>query len=290
MVILVLAGCGSGDAPDGTPEQGASSTAGAPASAAPDVEAVSTSAADGPTGSPADLAAAVADVEADILGVRLAMTPEEVEAALKSNDSITHVFAPGRSTLDPAFSSGMSPINADTPGAFVTGIAASTGPARRRDLSVTFARPPVDNVVESILRKELYSSVGNQQTSLEVYRQTLIDKYGPPTEEDAAGALLLLKWLYPPDAADCTPLKSNLPATKQASSYPDAMGHPPASCATSLIISLTHFNGLVNNAESRLLNVGQEYFNREALIAYRDELNRRTAEEKRQQATRKPAL
>lgn len=186
---------------------------------------------DASAGAPASLEAAVAGVEADILGVRLGMTPHEAEAALKENKPDNVRLSPrSYASVDPAHSSGIPPVKADTPGAFVPFMSAR-GPGSTHDIQIAFANPPAENLVESIVRKQLYSSVGDQQTSLDVYRQSLIDKYGPPAEEDKSGAILLLKWLYPSSASDCTPLKSNLPATKQGSSYPDDMGHPPETCA-----------------------------------------------------------
>lgn len=218
------------------------------------------------------------------------MTPDEAEAALNNNkpDNV-QIFSRNWSTFDPAYSSGYPPANADTPGAFVPGVRA-TGPGNTHEIQVTFARPPADNRVESIFRKQHYSSVGNQQTSLDVYRQSLIDKYGSPAEEDKAGAIMLLKWLYPAGAADCTPLKSNLPAKRQASSYPDDMGHPAEKCATALIYSLSNAGGIVNYMEAKLVNPGQEYFNREASEAHQDKLRRKAVEEKQQEATNEPDL
>ncbi len=245
---------------------------------------------DASAGAPAALEAAVAGVEADILGVRLGMTPDEAEAALQENKPDNVRLLPRTwSTFDPAHSSGWPPIKEDTPGAFVPGVRA-TGPGNTHDLQIAFAKPPAENLVESIVRKQLYSSVGGQQTSLDVYRQSLIDKYGPPAEEDKSGAILLLKWLYPSSAADCTPLKSNLPATKQGSSYPDDMGHPPETCATALIYSLTFNGGIVSNMAARLANPGQEYFHREAAVAHQSKLREQAAEAERQKATDKPDL
>lgn len=245
---------------------------------------------DAMAGAPAALNTAVASVEADILGVRLGMTPDEAEAALNDNapDNV-QLLSRNWSTFDPEHSSGWPPINADTPGAFVPGVRA-TGPGNTHEIQVTFARPPADNLVESIYRKQLYSSVGDQQTSLEVYRQSLIDKYGPPAEEDKAGAIMLLKWLYPSSAKDCAPLRSNLPAKRQVSSNPDDMGHPPEKCATALIYSLTSNGGIVNYMESKFVNPGQEYFNREATAAYQEQIRRQAAEEKREEATDAPDL
>tara|TARA_B100001939_G_scaffold315415_2_gene300560 strand:- start:13684 stop:14541 length:858 start_codon:yes stop_codon:yes gene_type:complete len=242
------------------------------------------------TGAPAALEADVAAVEADILGVRLGMTPDEAEAALNENKPDNVRLLPLTwSSFDPDHSSGWPPIKADTPGAFVTGLRA-IGPGNTHEIQISFAKPPADNLVESIYRKEHYSSLSDRQTSLEVYRQFLIDKYGPPTEEDKAGAILLLKWLYPSGAADCAPLKSNLPAKRQASSYPDDMGHPPEKCATALIYSLTFNGGIVNNMEAKLVNPGQEYFHRKAAMAYQADLRRKAEEAKRQKATNAPDL
>ncbi len=246
--------------------------------------------ADAATASPADLNAAVSSVEADILGVRLGMSPDEVGTALNENKPDNVQLLPRKwSSMDPAHASDFQPVNAETPGAFVPGIRA-TGPGSTHEIQVTFAKPPADNVVESIMRKELYSSVAGQQTSLEAYRQSLIEKYGTPTEEDQGGAIVLIKWLYPDSASDCTPLKSNLPAKRQMSNYPKDMGHLPETCATTLVYSLTANGGIVSNMEAKLANVGQEYFNREAMIAHRDALNEQAAEAQRQQATDRPNL
>ena len=241
---------------------------------------------DATAGAPSSLNEAVAEVEADILGVRLAMTPDEAETALEENMPDNFRLL-GRSwmSVEPGHQSG--PFSAETPGAYVAGLRA-TGP--RSEIQVTFARPPAENLVESVYRKQGYSANSGQQTSLDVYRQSLIDKYGQPQKEDKSRVILLLKWLYPSSARDCAPLKSNMTAKRQAGSYPEDMGQPPEKCATALIYSLTYNAGIVDHMEAKLVNPGQEYLNREATIAYQDDLRRQAAAEAEREATDAPDL
>ncbi|WP_375208190.1 hypothetical protein [Hyphococcus sp.] len=229
----------------------------------------------------------VDDVDADIFGVKLGMTPEEAKAALEENKpEYWQGSALVYNTLEQqmGLTDAMFKPTAETPGAFVGTTSLGRGSDR---VHVYFALPPAENVVQSVERKENIRG----DTSVDVYRQALVDKYGEPDEVDEAGAVMLLKWLY--NGKDCNPLASNLPATKYQHWPTDAASipHSPRQCGTALIYSLTAPSGdIVSNVEAKLGNVGQIYLNREATIAFRDEIQKKAQEERVQQATDAPDL
>lgn len=227
------------------------------------------------------------NVDADIFGVKLGMTPEEAKAALEENKPQYWQGTPlVYNTMEQqmGLTDSMFKPTAETPGAFVGATSISRGSDR---VHVYFAAPPAENVVQSVERKENVRG----DTSVEVYRQALVDKYGEPDEVDEAGAVTLLKWLY--DGKDCNRLASNLPATKYQHWPTDlaSIPHSPKQCATALIYSLTAPSGdIVNTVEAKIGNVGQIYLNREATMALRDEIQQKAQEERVKQATDAPDL
>jgi hypothetical protein len=229
----------------------------------------------------------VSNVNADIFGVKLGMTPEEAKAALEENKPQYWQGTPlVYNTIEQqmGLTDSMFKPTAETSGAFVSATSISRGSDQ---VHVYFAAPPAENVVQSIERKENVSG----DTSVEVYRQALVDKYGEPDEVDEAGAVILLKWLY--DGKDCNRLASNLPATKYQHWPTDlaSIPHSPKQCATALIYSLTSPTGdIVSTVEAKIGNVGQIYLNREAMMALRDDIQQKAQEERIKQATDAPDL
>jgi hypothetical protein len=245
---------------------------------------------------PEDAAAAlgeieVADVGADIHGVRLGMTPEEALAVLEKKFPDAKINAPKYFTMAQAtgldFSGTQS--TADTPGAFAT--KASVIDNTTRDvISLEFAVPPARNVVQSITRKQdiqFRADFATNKTSADVYYQALVGKYGPPTKETPLYSGKILKWLYPAEKMDCHP-------SNRGAAHPQSwvlQRTEPEKCATALLYSYAAgADGVVTHVEARLANVGQMYLNVEVNRALREEFRRQVNEAKSKQATKVPDL
>lgn len=234
-------------------------------------------------GDAADMIASLADIDADILGVRLGMTPEEAHAKLSEALPDANIPKLYYTTM----TSNSRPVPPDTPGAFVGGI----GINNPEKVQIRFSRPPAENVVISVERNQSLS--GQKNTSLEVFRDSLIEKYGEPDEAPVWNDVLhYFKWLYPSGAADCNPLETGVKATDYRN-WPtdvDDLPHPPERCATALIYTLTVRNGIVAFADAKLGNVGVIDLNNEAYAALRKEMREQAAAAAREAATDKPDL
>jgi len=229
-----------------------------------------------------DLIDSMSDVEVDLLGVRLGMTPEEAYAALRAARPNAQVSKPTYVTM-----SVKTPVPADTEGAYAQGIRIND---RMDSVQVSFARPPLDNVVTSVERRQLLSTA-QPQTSLEVYRDALLNKYGKPVEEVVAGnkAMHHFKWLFPSNGTDCYPIEELRSSTEWATSAPD-LDASPERCASALVYSLAVNNAIVNDARGRLGNAGAIALEIQAHVDYQRELSEQAAKAAREAATAAPDL
>lgn len=233
----------------------------------------------------------ISNIDADIFGVKLGMTPEEANRALATKSPEHPPLPLHYTTIERQL--GLVPytpekVAADAKGAYVESTMVNLGGSS--GVTVTFAKPPADNVVVQITRKQHFS--GTDKTSVEAFRKALIEKYGEPVEEPEPHGVIVYKWLFPADGADCNPLKPNLPAThhKHWPTVVNQISHQPKDCATALIYSLTASDGIVSYVEARLGNVGQTIVNTTATVAYQKEMREKAAEAKRKAATQAPQL
>lgn len=236
-------------------------------------------------GNVADMIASFADIDADILGVRLGMTPQEAYAALKEARPDAPLSMPNYVSMT---SQGQQ-VSPDAPGAYIQGININD-PIEK--VIVTFARPPADNVVTAIERSQSYT-ITSDKSSADVYRDALIDKYGQPDEAPVWNDLLYhSKWLYPSNAKDCNPLETSLPGNhyKNWRTDPKNMRHRPEQCATALIYTLTVNNGVVDRVNVKIGNAGVIRLTRDAHVALREELAEQAAAAERDAATNEPDL
>ncbi|MDJ0926976.1 MAG: hypothetical protein QNJ73_04920 [Gammaproteobacteria bacterium] len=232
-----------------------------------------------------------ADIDADILGVRLGMTADEVIAALqayKPDWESDPIF----NTVEELAGVTRERPTPDTPGAFAPRIMINDRP--RENIDVHLAQPPAENRVLRIERNQSSSAFATQNTSLEVYVNALIEKYGEPAERPPQRNpdLAVLKWLYPADGADCNPFKvSGAPMNrKNWPTNPNQFAYPPDQCAAVLVYSVTANDGIVSGIAARLENPGQSYLSQQAAAEYLNQVRADAAEKARQQATDKPVL
>lgn len=268
MTSVLAVSCGSGGDQDGGQSAGSSGSGGGGSAS---------------VGASANaLMASFADTDADILGVQLGMTPDEAHAALREARPDASVSEPSYVTM-----SIKTPVPAEKPGAYVQGI----GINDRQDMvRVRFARPPLENVAMSIERNQSLSNA-DPQTSLEVYRDALIEKYGEPDEAPVSDNNLMhhFKWLFPSNRADCYPIGGLRSATEWTTSVADL---PSAAerCASALVYTLTVQNGIVSRAQARLGNAGVIGLEIESHTMLQRELAEKAAAAEREAATGQPDL
>lgn len=236
----------------------------------------------------------VDDVDVDVRGVRLGMTLEEAEAALMENmpeGSIFEVTQLGtvQHIIGEAPTDRLTP---QTPGAYPVTARASDPQVTKEVVSLDFALPPAKSVVRSITRShrmQFATNFSETQTSVEVYRQALIDKYGPPDAEIPQGANgALLKWLYS-DEVDCTSARGNGAAHGYNWVYQYA--GDPADCSTALLYSYqAGADGIVTDASAKIGNVGLIQLNTLANRALMEALTEQVNAAKREAATDEPDL
>lgn len=308
-VLMIVGGCGSGDDPSGASGEPADARP-APAGGAPkpivssdpfygaSPEAVANKVfvqlggeRSGMTPEvvlEALLSDPVDNVAVEVRGVKLGMTLEEAEAALMasmpqgSSFEVTQYGGVGHLIGDPP----SGPLTAATPGAYPVKASGSDPRVSKETVTVEFAPPPAKSVVQSITRNHpIQFSENDTQTSVEVYRQTLIDEYGPPDDEITLGTNMGLKWLYSSDEVDCTSWRGVEPNWV----YQRA-GHP-ADCSTALVYSLSAgADGIVTRAHAWLGNPGLLQLNLLANRALFEALREKANAEANDAAMNKPSL
>lgn len=231
------------------------------------------------------------DVGADIRGVRLGMTPEQAIAALKTSFPQDAIIEEPRYFTVPQ-SAGLWPPGQEatvaTPGAYADK-ARATDNKTKDIINVEFALPPADNVVHSITRiHNMRFSESGKKVSAGVYHQVLIDKYGPPDAEFDLYSGKVLKWLYPSSGVDCA---SGARGATHGQSWVLQYAGNPTDCATALIYSYAAGNdGIVQSVGGKIANPGHLHINKMANMALREEVRKKDAEARREQATDIPDI
>jgi len=226
----------------------------------------------------------VDDVDVDVRGVRLGMTLEEAEAALMENMPEGAVFEVTQlGTVQHII--GEAPtgkLTPQTPGAYPVRATASA-PLTKEIVSLEFALPPAKSVVRMIRRNHQMRFAQNfseTQTSPEVFRQALIDKYGPPDSEHPQNSGAVLKWLYSSEEADCA-----------GANWVYSYAGDPTDCSTALVYTYnTNSEGIVDMVRAEMGNAGLIQLNTLANRALFEALTEQVNAAKRQKATDKPDL
>ncbi len=185
----------------------------------------------------------ISDVPADILGVRLGVTPEQAVAALgkvEPKPEINVSYAAISEEVQPR----AMQAKAGAPGAYATTLVAW----RRGDrVEIQFAAPPNENRVIDVKRTQnAFDRTPERALSPRVLWTSLEEKYGTPTEKDESGrGSIRAKWLY--GAPDCN----------VDHDYWNAMHSKrlPGQCATAFTAkSVQGMDGLVLSVDTRLAN------------------------------------
>jgi hypothetical protein len=215
----------------------------------------------------------------DIVGVTLGMTPDEVAAAFGAfvpgaKPQIEREFSkPLNVMLDQIQNKNMDPAQLESVQAIpnfkqlVSSISSS-------GLSVTFAGPPDENRALYIRRQDKPKG-----TSLEVYREAVLAKYGKPHSETGTGGVAnsQLTWVYPADGRYCED------RLKDA-----VVPEDPETCATSLVIKIV--GNPVAVAYSTLVNVGDVALANARNKAFSDDAKRQLREKALSSAITPPKL
>jgi hypothetical protein len=237
-----------------------------------------------------------ARVDADILGVKFGMTPQEVLAALKKSPERTNEVqgivlqqrngvTQRETTKDIPASPGFVNQIGSSHNVPVDNIRMDTD-----NLRVSFALPPDANVVIGMEREQRYQSTGKPRegdTSTEVYWKALESKYGKPTEYANSSGM----WLYPASAPDCLakwhgtrpPGRFDWPRDRGA-----LLG--ATRCGTHLTIRTAALGGIVNNVTARFGNPLDQFINQARSGAYFQQLQQEEAKRQAAQATAAPKL
>lgn len=224
----------------------------------------------------------------ELRGVRLGMTLEKARAALMA-------AMPEGSTFEVNQYGGVGhlighpptgPLTADTPGAYPVRASGSDPMVTKEVVAVEFALPPAPSVVRRVVRNHpVQFSERGTQTSVEVLREALIEKYGPPDDERTLVTRGAMKWLASPDKEDCNFWRG----TGYNWHYQRA-GHP-ADCSTALVYSYgAGADGVVTTVQAQLGNAGLIQLNTLANRALWEVLRENANAAERAGATDKPEL